>query len=435
MILSRERQLLNLGEMLAGSAQSNPIFIVSYGAGHAAALAPVAVALVRDGFAVVCLGLTTAPAVFARHGIEALGVRDLAGFSASYRDAHRLGQRLMPAADRHALVDHVESDTYMGIGFLAMVRARGLRAARADYAVRARQSFCPTEFFEEIFSVLKPGVVVATSAPRSERAALEAARALGIKRLCLVDLYAPFEVEWCASPGFADRICVLSDAVAAHMQAHGVPAEKVRVTGNPSFDRLGQVDRLELRKKFRTEHAIPEDARVVAWISQPEPRKHPFCDLVGDPQMPVKVEDALAAHFAHSPDVRIVIRMHPSETREKRFLGNHVSYSDTLQSLDELLSGVDCVLTSGSTVGLEAAMLGTPVGQYTGSIFSNGLPLATMGLAEPVDALSDLGRTVEKLFATKHGANPKVLALRRQVGSAAKNVASEIDVLYFNSER
>lgn len=433
MILSRERQLLNLGEISAGSAQARPIFIVSYGAGHAAALAPVAARLIRDGFAVVCLGLTTAPAVFARHGIEALGVSDMAGFSASYRGAHRLGERLLPAADRHALVNHVESDTYMGVGFLALVRAKGLRAARADYAVRARQSFCPTEFFEEIFTVLKPAVVVATSAPRSERAALEAARALGIKRLCLVDLYAPFEVEWCASPDFADRICVLSDAVETHIQAHGVPAEKVRVTGNPSFDRLAQVNRVELRKKFRVERAIPEDARVVAWISQPEPRKHPFSDLVGDPEMPVKVEDVLAAHFARRPDVRIVIRMHPSETREKRFLGNHVSYSDGSQNLDELLSGVDCVLTSGSTVGLEGAMLGTPVGQYTGSIFSNDLPLAAMGLAEPVEALSDLGRIVEELFDTKHGANPQVLALREQVGSAAKNVANEIGVLYFNS--
>jgi CDP-glycerol glycerophosphotransferase (TagB/SpsB family) len=219
------------------------------------------------------------------------------------------------------------------------------------------------------------------------------------------------------------------------MQAHGVPAEKIRLTGNPSFDRLGQLDRLGLRKKFRDERAIPENTRVVAWISQPEPRKHPFSDLVGDPELPMQVEDALAAHFAQHPHVRIVIRMHPSETREKRSLGDHVSYSDSSESLDELLSGVDCVLTSGSTVGLEAAMLGTPVGQYTGSIFSDGLPLATMGLAEPVDTLFDLGRAVEGLFATKHGANPKVLALRQQVGNAAKNVADEICVLYFNSEK
>ena len=434
MILTREWQLASLADLgNSFAALKRPIFIVSYGAGHAAALAPVAANLVLAGHQVVCVGLTTAPAVFARFGIESLGVRDLIGFSRNYRFAHRLGRRLMATADRHSQVDQLETDAYMGVGFLALVRGRGLRDARVAFSNRGRQSFCPTEFFEEIFSVLAPSVVVATSAPRSERAAIEAARALGIKRVCLVDLYAPFEVEWCASNDYADMICVLSEAVRAHMQVNGVAGYKVKVTGNPSFDRLKKLDKTKLRNRFRVVRAIPENALVVAWISQEEPRKHPFCDLVGDPQLPAQIENALAAYFLQRADVWVIIRMHPSEKRERQRLGAHVIYSDISESLDELLCGVDVVLTSGSTVGIEAAMLDTPVAQYTKSIFSASLPLAAMGLAVPIDALFDLGPKVEELFSLKQSANPIVQSLRQNVGSAAENVAREIEIIYVNS--
>lgn len=423
-ILKKEQQLATLA-----NAEHTPsakfIFLISYGAGHAAALAPVARELVLAGHALVCVGLTTAPTVYRRFGIEAIGMKELAQYSEHYRDANRLGKRLS-RENTHVLVDLAETEMYMGIGFYSQVRAFGLRAAREKYSVRGRQIFCPTEFFREIFLRLNPEIVVSTSAPRSERAALEAARSLDIKRLCLVDLYAPFEVEWCASKGYADKICVLNDAVSSHFQNHGVPRDKLFITGNPSFDRLSMVDKPALRKIFRKNKGFSDNARVVVWVSQEEPLRHPFADFTGNPKLPELIEDALVARFVGEPEVQIVVRFHPSEKREKRQLGSQVSYSETLESLDELLCGVDCVLTTGSTVALEAAILGTPVIQYTQSIFSSSLPLADMKLADAVGELGNIGQSVMDVFEGKNTPAVGVQALRDNVGGSAKRVADEI---------
>jgi hypothetical protein len=431
-IYTREKQLSYLDATTEECGVFPVAFFVSYGAGHAAALAPVAAKLIADGIPVVCLGLTTAPSVFALHGIEAVRMQDIVHYVESYTKAARLGARLRPPAQMHALVDERETDVYLGVGFLALVREHGLRLARAMYKERGRQVFCPTDFFQLLFQRLKPRTVVATSAPRSERAALEAARALQINRLCLVDLYAKFEVSWCATEQYADRICVLTEEVGRHFGRHGVPMSRIAVTGNPSFDRLNKVDRKALRATFRNKKCIADDMKVVAWISQTEPSNHPFCDLKGDPMLPAYIDDTLAAYVGTRTDTHLVIRLHPNETRMQRSLGDNVTFSTIADSLDELLCGVDCVVTSGSTVGLEAAILGTPVIQYTGSIFSADLPLAKMELATSVSDLAALGAAVDQIFVSGERSSEAVTTLRQRVGSAAANVARQVSAMYLN---
>ena len=409
------------------------VWFVSYGAGHAAALAPVAALLSGQGVPVLCLGLTTAPAVFARYGIEAVGMREMIAHAPGYRRVARLGRRLKASAEQHGAIDDAETEAYLGAGFLALVRTHGLRRARVMYRQRGRQGFCPVDFFAVLFAQYRPAVVVATSAPRSERAAIEAARTLGLARLCLVDLYAPSEVQWCATPGYADPVCVLSEQVGLHLERHDVPTHKIRVTSNPSFDRLRDLDRAQLRHALRTRLGLDTRSRVVAWVSQEEKVAHPFrAELVGDPALPARIDEAMAAYAAAHPGVHVIIRLHPNETRPMRELGRAVSYSLRSDSLDELLCGADCILTAGSTVGLEAAMLGTPVLQFTGSIFSDDLPLARLGLADAVASVEGIGAAVDAVLSGRKEDNGTVDALRRLVGSAGMNVAKEISILYLN---
>lgn len=431
-MLNREKQLAILARTDPGLAGA-PIVFVSYGAGHAAALAPVAMSLAAEGLPVVCIGLTTASTVFLRYGIEVVRMQDLVGFAAHYKAAARLGKRLRGAVQGHGAIDALETDVYMGVGFLALVRQLGLRQARVDFARRGRQGFCPTEFFAEVWRHCSPGVVVATSAPRSERAALEAARGCGIARMCVVDLFAPYEVQWCAATGFADVICVLTEEVAQHFRAHGVPAAALKATGNPSFDRLATVDQVRLRHTFRARRGLAADVKVLGLISQEELLKHPFNALQGDPSLPARLDAAIAGYFGGGA-VHVVIRFHPNETREKRDFGPQVSYSAASENLDELLCGVDCVLTSGSTVGLEAAMLGKPVVQFLGSMFSADLPLASMELAAGCERMEEIGPVVDHILASGQPPGKAVDALRKQVGVAVQNVANEIRVMYLNSE-
>lgn len=335
----------------------------------------------QRGVPVAILGLTTAAAYFRRQGYEAFGIAELIEEMPDYAGAFRTGADLAIGQPTHSVVSIRETHAYLGVNYLSLERNFGAEEASRRYAAGGRQSFQPLDFFRNLFTLARPAAVVATSAPRSERAAIETATALKIPSLCVVDLYAPYEIEWCAAKGFADRICVLNNVVANRFIARGVPAEVLAVTGNPAFDRLGNLDVNVVRAQHRAKLGLSDNDRLLVWISQPEPAVHPFSGVNGDPTLPTRVERELALGFADDAHVHIVMRLHPSEDRGPTVKGPRIRYGTSDEPLDHLLAAADCILTASSTVGLEAAMLGIPVVQLTNSIFSPDLPLAELGFA------------------------------------------------------
>jgi hypothetical protein len=364
---------------MTSTSIAGSVFVASYGGGHAAALTPVVKSLGQKGLAPSVMAFTTARDYFDRRGIQTFGFDAIIDGVPAYGVAREIGRALALGQSRHASVSAEETEAYLGVGYVALERALGAEEASNRYARLGRQAFCPVDFFERLFSDQRPALVVATSAPRAERAALEAARNLGIPSLCLVDLYAPFEIEWCGSPDYCNLVCVLNDAVKARFVAYGVPPDRVAVTGNPAFDRIGALDVATERARYRAELGIGDDEKLLVWISQPEPLIHPFSGIIGDPALPEHVERSLAENFSES--AKLVMRLHPSEHRPPAVSGPSVRYSDVTEPLDPLLCAADCVVTCSSTVGLEAAMLGVPVVQIMNSVFSPDLPLGKMGLA------------------------------------------------------
>jgi hypothetical protein len=361
------------------------ILFVTYGGGHASALLPVMRDLTNKSLEYSVLALTTAKRYLANNDISSFSMRDVVNLVEGYRGSDRVGRILAHETNLNAAVSMEETHAYMGVGFHDLVRTFGIKKARSIYADGGRQRFCPIDFFTTLFRSQRPAVVVATSAPRSERAALEAARDLGIPTLCLVDLYAPFEIEWCASPGYASKICVLNDAVAERFLQRGVGRDSLVVTGNPSFDRLSKLDVVRVRRDYRLSMGIKDNDYLISWMSQPEPERHPFSAAVGDPSLPGRIERYLVEGLKERSNLKLVIRRHPSENRPNDFMHPRVFYSDVALPLDNLLCGSDCVITTGSTVGLEAGLLGIPVIQSMDSIFSKDLPLETLGFARAVD--------------------------------------------------
>jgi hypothetical protein len=386
---------MNFSELII---QDKALF-VTYGGGHAAALAPVMSNLERMSIDYRALALTTSKSYLASHGIKALSMKDVADRVEGYRRVQRVGKILAREQTQHSSISIEDTEAYLGVGFHALVRSFGLQKARAIYSDSGRQLFRPVDFFRSWFTQNRPAVVIATSAPRSERAALEAARELGIPSVCLVDLYAPFEIEWCASPGYASKICVLNDAVAQRFNERGVPTERLAVTGNPAFDRLTKLDVKQLRRDARSALGIKNEEYLVSWMSQPEPGRHPFSGAVGDPSLPQRIEKFLVDGLKDRSHINLVLRRHPSEDRAKDFGGPRVRFSDVTQSLDELLCASDCVITCSSTVGLEAALLGIPVIQCMDSIFSPDLPLAELGFAQAVNSHQLLWPVIDDVLA------------------------------------
>ncbi|MBN2974409.1 hypothetical protein JW805_20935 [Roseomonas aeriglobus] len=376
------------------------VLFVSYGGGHAASLAPVAKELERRGVPFSILGLTTAASYFARHSLEPLGMADLVGRVPGYEHAVKTGERLAAGQPRHGAVSATETAAYLGAGYIALERMYGAEEAQRRYDRFNRQSFRPLDFFDRLFAAVRPRVLVATNSPRSEQAALSAAGSAGIASLCLVDLYAAFEIEWCAAPGYADRVCVLNETIAERFRTRGADPAAVRVTGNPAFDRLGLLDRHTVRARHRAALGLRDGDRLIVWISQPEPQLHPFSGVRGDPSLPARIETELAQGFADASNVYLVMRLHPSEDRGPAVTGDRLRYGTASEPLDDLLCAADCVVTCSSTVGVEAGLLGIPVVQVMRSIFSRDLPLADMGYATAATGPEDLKARIVDAFAT-----------------------------------
>lgn len=397
------------------------IFFVCYGGGHCAAVKPVVKRLVVSGQKIAVLALTTARRSMMGDGLPVVGMRELISFVPEYSRSLRMGRVLAESQTLHPAVGAEESYAYLGVGFHSLVKTYGLAEAEKRYSLLGRQSFLPTHFFVELFKLNRPRMVVATNSPRSERAALEAARELGIPSVCIVDLYAHYEIEWCASDDYASKICVLNGQVQKRFEKAGVPSERLSATGNPAFDRLAQVDRMQRRASVRQFWRISEAQSVVVWISQPEPSRHPFSGVAGDSAYPSNVEKHLFEIFRANPNVYLIMRLHPSESRPPAVQGDRVRYSESPEPLDDLLCSADCVITASSTVGLEAAYLGLPVIQCMDSIFSQDLPLANLGAAIAVNSYKDLDGAIREVLAAP--------AAHRQVPFFDGKAAAKVEAL------
>jgi UDP-N-acetylglucosamine 2-epimerase len=237
-----------------------------------------------------------------------------------------------------------------------------------------------------ILREISPDVVLVTSAPRAERAAVLAARQLQIPSVVVVDLFALTELDVLKDPTFGEVICVLTGSVRDRLVAAGRPPEHIQVTGNPVFDRLAdpllRTRGLDLRNTRQW-----SQQRVITWASQPEP---------SDPQLPRRIEATLIAALAKNPTWHLVIRPHPSDTYPLPAPHSRLTLSTRADDVHTLLAASDVVVTMTSTVGLEAVLLGKPLVTWDRSENTQFCPYSAMGLSRGVTDLSRLAEVVNQ---------------------------------------
>ncbi len=375
-------------------ANSEAILFVAYGGGHVAMLAPLAQALQRAGRAFTFLALTTASAYLDHLGIPYIGYRQLQG--AQDEDVQAYGEELLQDLPVGGAVSREETVAYLGLNYREMVREHGADQAQALYKNRGRQAFLPVACFERLFADLMPNLVVATNSPRSERAALLAARKRGIRSICAVDIFGLQEVQWIGQPGYSDRVCVLNEDVRKMFIEYGRKPEEIVVTGNPAFDRLSAAQIMSAGARLRQARGWNDGLVTVLWASQIEPVQHPFTDRTGDPSLPRRIEGYLRNFVASDEQVRLVVRYHPSE-REVFREQERVAFSPLEEDISTLLHAVDVVVVTASTVGLEASLAGRPVISVDCSVFTADAPYSRMGISTGVSCVEDLGQVLREL--------------------------------------
>jgi hypothetical protein len=368
------------------------VLFACYGSGHVRMVVPVAKALQASGRAeVAVLGLTTAASVVRQAGLPSLQFKDFVrGEDAAHVERGRELVRGLGDVN-----DPEESAAYLGFSYADLEAEVGSDEAALRYARQGRQAFFPRRTVERIVREVNPDLVVATNSPRAERAAIVAAKSLGIPAVCIVDLFAIDEVRWIGEPGYADRVCVLNESVRRFLIEAGRDEAEVVATGNPAFDVLLDPATLDAGRALRAKQGW-EGKRVVLWPAQDEPAVHPFDGRAGDPSLPIRVLDALLAWTRHEPDAVLCIRPRAGQALPQ-FGEDRVMVTGQDWPLAPLLHAVDVVVTLTSTVGLEGHLAGARLVQIQGSVFDAAMPLARFGIADEAVPLQRLGEALDRV--------------------------------------
>lgn len=398
------------------------ILFVTYGGGHVAMVVPIVKALqMRVDVDVVVMGLTSSRPVLERESIRCFSFRDLPISDV----ALKRGAELAADLDGHPSVPLEETIAYLGLSYQDMVADYGEKEAANKYSQLGRQAFLPVKLMEKVITEGRYNLVVATNSPRAEQAAIIAAGKLKVRSVCMVDLFALQEIKWISQPGYATKVCVLSDYVKSNLIAAGRSGRDVVVTGNPAFDSLADPDYKVRGEKLRTSKGW-ESKKVVLWCSQLEPLAHPFTGRSGNPKLPYIIDTELNKICRNHSDEgwHLVVRLHPSETLKIRDTIDGVEY-DVSSDLVSQLHAADVVVVTSSTVGLQAALIGKPVLALGMSIFSPDAPYEALGVAKGVDSFHEIDRALESVISGDWVPKAKL----PEVGSATTNVVNVINTL------
>jgi hypothetical protein len=412
--------------MTATNRKSPLALFVTYGNGHIAKVAPVVRALEAKGIECVVLALTLGYKQSQAMGLVPLGYKDFLHLVDREKALH-YGRKLWPE-NRHPDVDEFESCCYLGINYLDWVEAHGEEAAAQLYATKGRRGFLPLRFLGKVIDALAPAVVVSTSSPRSEQAAIEAAVARKIPSLTMLDLFANPHDTYLRHQVYADRITAASQLAGRQLVAAGIEPERIRVTGCPAYDYLkdpayaGEGDALKRSLGW-------ERLSVLLWAASLEVDVPGFPAEYAGTGLGETVERRLREWVRGRRDVALIVRYHPTQyhlfvdqgPQERVYVSN-----PTIDPLRAQLHAADTVLVQTSTVGFEAALLGKRLLNLAFSpvVVTTEYDFSKLGLGEAVPSMDEL----ETVLGRSRG-QVADLGGRPPEGMATPRVVAEIMAL------
>ena len=394
------------------------VLFVAYGGAHVQMVLPVARLLVRSDWASpIVLALTSAADVVRAAGLPMIQFKDF--LEASDDEAVRRGEALL-AQMPGATIDRDESIAYLGLSFQELIERVGLEEAERQYALKGRHSFLPVGVLTRILRHVRPDLVVSTSSPRAEHAAFLAARDLGIPSVCLVDSFLGDDAARLGTPGYADAICVLNDAVREVLEAAGANPSSVFCTGNPAFDVLQ--DPAQLLEGRRLHAAMQWAGKTVVLLAVVTFQSyHPVYGPWPNADLPQRLQAELLRWADQRDDVVLCIRPRPGEEVSIESRGP-VLVTGRDWPLPPLLHAVDVVVTLGSTVGLEGYIAGTRVVQVLGTPFDDATPWVRFGIADRAVELGQLVPALEELLNLPRRERARMELAAPQVAEVLRNV-------------
>ncbi len=291
-----------------------------------------------------------------------------------------------------------ESCAYMGISMCDLIADEGREAAYSRYEREGRSAFCPVHFMRHVLKQEEVDVVVTTVHVRMERAAILAARDLGVTSARIDDLLGysmlgPYggsvlprllpEQEW------PDHVVVLNDEVRARIVTEGFPGERVHPLGQPVF--------ADWQNAFNARTVSPA---LQHWYTA----KRPIV-VYAATSIPgifnAQFDKLLRIAEAH-PDWGVCIKLHPSMSEQAAVGGRvHIPENVRIVSNEDIVGvvkGADVVIIDNSTVGFLCAFNDVPLIVLDQVRSPYGNPLVTNGAAVGVNDLDELEPALIKLI-------------------------------------
>jgi hypothetical protein len=415
------------------AVNDGPVLFVAYGSGHIGKVAPVMRHLQAQGVPCELLALTLGYRQAQKLGLSPKGFRDF--LHLVDRDAVLARGAALAEGNRHPDVDEIESQAYLGVNYQEWVDTYGEEEAARRYRQGGRRSFFPLRFIGKVIDAVQPSVVVSTASPRSEQAAIEAARARGIPCMTMMDLFGLPHDNFVRNQVFADRITVLSGFARDNLKAAGIDPGKIAVTGCPAYEPLLEEGPREEAQRLRQSLGW-QGLRVVMWAGNIEEEATGDDARHAGAALAMDVEQRLRAWVASTPDAALLVRYHPAQYHLFPDLGEQPRVFRSVPTRDPLvpqLHASDIVVVQTSTVGFEAALIGKRVLSlsYSPMVVRLDFDYGAMGLGESVRRPEDLVPTIEtppagaadrSVFPPEGRATPRVaaeiLALRQRICGA-----------------
>lgn len=395
------------------------VLTVCYGGGHATMVIPVVRKLLEKGIDVSSLALTTSIRNFEQEGIAYNKVIDYVNMSnpAVLHYGEFLSNKHHTEGKGITIDDSI---AYLGTSLNELVKSVGEDAALKEYEKKGLNAFNAVQFMEEVIDIERPDIVLTTSSPRMEKAALQAAYKKGIPSICMVDLFALMEVEWLKNSNNGDILTVFSEPVKNRLISAGRVPNSIFVTGNPAFDVLAAPAIHLNGKEYRKNKGIPEDGFVVFWAEQPEP---------GNPNLPREVRELLS-QICKSLGITFIVRLHPSSTDiTKEKLPDYALNSDFTESLQSVISASDLVITLTSTVAMEALLLDKDVLILELSAYSHLVDYSEDIGAVKINNKKDIKRTIVS-FIQDNNLKDKMKSKRNNLPSAGMATNKVVDLIF-----
>lgn len=263
-----------------------------------------------------------------------------------------------------------------------------------------RQSFLVDALAAHFHRVRPAAVVLDEDATPWARAVLAAARDVGARSL-VVQHGAP-----CCRFGFAplaaDEICVWGRASRSQLLRWDVPENQVRVTGSPYHDRL----RRRLRAGRSRIGAGTGAPRLLMFATVPPRDERP--DALAIHWTRTSYADVLRASFDGALRAgcrEMIVKLHPRAGRDPILdaaIADHPRLAVRLVRrgrLERLLRGIDCVLSCGSSAGIDATLSGIPVIQVLPTGASDFLSREPWGLAGTARTADELRRLLAEALS------------------------------------